>query len=251
MLWSPTKVLAEQRGNCFDYAVLLTSLLIGAGYDAYTVAGYATREVCNMDQTRSVCPFLVKSEQREEEKARKVAGKYAVKPPRDMESKYLQAMEAKERSRQSEEEERSRADEERRVAEQERPPADPLYGMRVHAWVVVLAGKREVADTFFVEALTGCAAASGDDSYLGIESLWNQRNYWVNMQSCVDGCAGLRFDLGDAASWEYMLPSNDKPVLDLTDMEVPDDDEVSPALLHRESFVFHRHGGSAVISAWI
>lgn len=37
---------------------------------------------------------------------------------------------------------------------------------------------------------------------------------------------GLQFDLGDASKWEFMLPSNDKPILDIQDLEVPDDDEV-------------------------
>ncbi len=179
-----------------------------------------------MDQTRTICPFLVKNEVKQEEKIRKVVGKYAVKPPRDMESKYLQAMDAKERRRLADEEEKKLAEVARQIAEFERPPVDPLYGMRVHAWVVILSGKREVAETFFVEALTGVSVSTGDDSYLGIESIWNHKNYWVNMQSCVDGCAGLQFDLGDASKWEYMLPSNDKPILDIPDMEVPDDEEV-------------------------
>ena len=39
-------------------SVLLCSLLIGVGYDAYCVCGYATREMCLMDQTRRVCPLL-------------------------------------------------------------------------------------------------------------------------------------------------------------------------------------------------
>lgn len=25
------------------------------------------------------------------------------------------------------------------------------------------------------------------DQYLGIESLWNHRNYWINMQDCAQG----------------------------------------------------------------
>ena len=36
-----------------------------------------------------------------------------------------------------------------------KPPPDPLYGMRVHAWVLVLAGKREISESFFIEPLTG------------------------------------------------------------------------------------------------
>ena len=39
-------------------SVLLCSLLIGVGYDAYCVCGYATREICLMDQTRRVCPLV-------------------------------------------------------------------------------------------------------------------------------------------------------------------------------------------------
>lgn len=59
-LWSPTKILADQRGNCFDYANLLCSLLVGAGYDAYVVSGYATREICYMDTTRLPNPYVKK-----------------------------------------------------------------------------------------------------------------------------------------------------------------------------------------------
>ena len=33
-----------------------------------------------------------------------------------------------------------------RIAELEKPAPDELYGMRVHCWVLVLAGKREVTE---------------------------------------------------------------------------------------------------------
>ena len=39
-------------------SMVLCSLLIGAGYDAYCVCGYATREITLMDETRNVCPSL-------------------------------------------------------------------------------------------------------------------------------------------------------------------------------------------------
>ena len=57
-MFSPTYVMREQEGNCFEYSVLLCSLLIGMGYDAYCVCGYATREVCLMDQGQDVCPLV-------------------------------------------------------------------------------------------------------------------------------------------------------------------------------------------------
>ena len=57
-LVSPTLVLKQQKGSCFDYAVLLTSLLIGVGYDAYCVCGYADQEVTLLNQMRKTCPLL-------------------------------------------------------------------------------------------------------------------------------------------------------------------------------------------------
>ena len=59
---SPATVLKKQMGNCFEYSSVLCSLLLGAGYDAYVVSGYASREICNMDESREPCPVLVKKE---------------------------------------------------------------------------------------------------------------------------------------------------------------------------------------------
>ena len=55
---SSMTVLHTQRGHCFDYAILLASLLIGVGYDAYCVLGYASKEVCSMNLSRKTCPLL-------------------------------------------------------------------------------------------------------------------------------------------------------------------------------------------------
>ena len=71
--------------------------------------------------------------------------------------------------------------------ELEKPPPDPLYGLRVHAWILVLSGKCEVPENFFIEPLTGLSHPVRSTSYLGIESLWNDTNYWVNMQDCSKG----------------------------------------------------------------
>ena len=71
--------------------------------------------------------------------------------------------------------------------ELEKPPVDPLHGLRIHSWVLVLASKREVAESFFIEPFTGLAQPLHSDAYLGIESLWNETNYWVNMQDCSHG----------------------------------------------------------------
>lgn len=168
---------------------MLASLLIGSGYDAYVVSGYASREVCQMDQSRKICPFLIKTEEVKIETTKKEIGKYSVKPAKDMNSKYLRNQDNKAKKKLADEAEKRRLEHERYLAELEKPAADNLYGQRVHSWVLVLSGKREVPETFFIEPFTGCAASTKNEDYLGIESVWNHKNYWVNMQSCIDGTA--------------------------------------------------------------
>lgn len=51
-------VLNHQAGDCFDLSVVLASLLIGAGYHALVVVGYAPTEVTNNDQSATQCPVL-------------------------------------------------------------------------------------------------------------------------------------------------------------------------------------------------
>lgn len=142
-----------------------------------------------MDQSRRVCPLLTKSFETKSEQKRAEVGKYMAKAPRDFNSKYKSFMDNKERRKLELEIEKKKREEEERLIEAERPPPDQLYGLRVHSWVLVLSGKREVPETFFIEALTGEATSTKDDEYLGIESVWNHKNFWVNMQSCYDGTA--------------------------------------------------------------
>ena len=73
------------------------------------------------------------------------------------------------------------------LQELELPPPDPLYGLRIHSWVLVLEGKREVPESFFIEPFTGIAHPITSPSYLGIETVWNHQNLWVNMQDCSEG----------------------------------------------------------------
>lgn len=136
-----------------------------------------------------MCPLLVKSAEAKLEQKRNEVGKYAAKPPRDFNSKYKVFMDNKDRRKLELEIEKKKREEEARLIEAERPPPDQLYGLRVHSWVLVLSGKRKVPETFFIETLTGDATSTKDDEYLGIESVWNHKNYWVNMQSCYDGTA--------------------------------------------------------------
>ena len=69
----------------------------------------------------------------------------------------------------------------------EKPAWDPLHGLRVHAWVLILEGKREISESFYIEPFTGQAYPLTTRDFHGIESIWNHQNYWVNMQLCTNG----------------------------------------------------------------
>lgn len=50
--------MKQRHGNSFEIATLLCSLLIGSGYGAMVVSGYASREVFNNDQKRVHYPHI-------------------------------------------------------------------------------------------------------------------------------------------------------------------------------------------------
>ena len=102
-LHSPTLVLKQQCGNCFDYAIILCSLLVGVGYDAYCVCGYATQDVTQHNLTRKTCPLLVESKETKKEKEEETREKYVVRPPRDLSSQFEKRMADKEKAKQEEE----------------------------------------------------------------------------------------------------------------------------------------------------
>uniref|UniRef100_W5KQ75 Dynein regulatory complex subunit 7 n=1 Tax=Astyanax mexicanus TaxID=7994 RepID=W5KQ75_ASTMX len=187
------------KGTCFEFSTLLCSLLLGAGYNAYCVSGYAMKEMCLLNQNRQECPLL-KPQVKEEKR------KYTVKPPHDLYSRFEKRQEQNRQEEArvallSQQQEAQRLQE----VERERPPPDPLLGLRVHCWVLVLSGNREVPENFFIDPLAGQSYPTTSEKFLGIESIWNHQNYWVNMQDCRFGCTEMTFDLGNPVKWEYLL----------------------------------------------
>jgi len=53
---SPASVLKWQMGDCFDFSILLCSMLIGVGYDAYCVSGFAPKFITKRDEKSMKCP---------------------------------------------------------------------------------------------------------------------------------------------------------------------------------------------------
>ncbi|CAK9813578.1 Dynein regulatory complex subunit 7 [Anthophora quadrimaculata] len=101
------------------------------------------------------------------------------------------------------------------IEELEQLPVDEYWGYRIHAWVAILpemGGLRnqEISYPLFIESTTGVPYNATDDDtaqlYLGIESIWNDKNYWVNMQGSTKPCVSIEWDLMKVELWEHLLP---------------------------------------------
>uniref|UniRef100_I3KBQ5 Dynein regulatory complex subunit 7 n=1 Tax=Oreochromis niloticus TaxID=8128 RepID=I3KBQ5_ORENI len=194
VLSSPNAVLQSQKATCFEYATLLCSLLLGEDYDAYCVSGYAVKEM--LTSWLCVCMQAVEDvtpEQKDQD------DKYSVKLQMELKSRFLAEQEKKKR------EAEAALLEKQKRQEKDQQLADPLRGLRVHCWVLVLSGCRDVQENFFIDPLTGISYPTNSDNFLGIESVWNNLNYYVNMQDCSNGCADMMFDLDDLKTWEPVL----------------------------------------------
>lgn len=88
-------------------------------------------------------------------------------------------MEQKEIDKINEEKEKEAEILRQQIEEIEKPPYDELEGLRKHAWIMIQAGRRNVTETFFIEPSTGTRYEFDCPFYYGIESVWNDVNYWV------------------------------------------------------------------------
>lgn len=98
-LCSPTHLLRARRANSFELATFLVGLLLGLGYDAYVVSGYASREQSLCDQTRRNCPYLPAPPAPAEPEPPLDTSKYRPRSPPDFSSKFLEGIEARERKK--------------------------------------------------------------------------------------------------------------------------------------------------------
>ena len=248
---SPSQVLEWSCGDCFDYAQLLCSFLLGAGYDAYVVMGKAPRELCLRDLTGVECPLLIKEREAAEQAvaeakaadAKALAAKptkYLMPPPPSTQSAYdaqaksshhrrddptsgdakdldpndwLPSSEAKddaaddnddgEAKREAKGDAKSEAKGAAGRPETTTAP-DPLEGQRLHCWVLVRGGKRDVRGFHFVEPSTGAVYESDASPYLTVDTMWNNKNFFVNLQA-PNGVplTETSYDLLDNSKWEF------------------------------------------------
>ncbi|XP_047369300.1 dynein regulatory complex subunit 7-like isoform X1 [Vespa velutina] len=228
ILRSPSWLINFRSGNSFECATFLTSLLLGQGYNAFVVFGYASREQVQYNRTKISCPYLPEDlKELKLSKEEDVNLMYKLKPPADFRSKFLLKLDAREKLKLETEVQEEEEKQARIIIELEKPPPDKYYGYRVHAWVVVLPAlnnmkERQVKNPFFIEPSSGEMYDLLDPRtnllYLGVESIWNDQNYWINMQQdSTIGCDKINWNLTLTELWEHLLPGESWIMPDVED----------------------------------
>ena len=82
---------------------------------------------------------------------------------------------------------------------------DKYAGKRIHAWVLLKPGKREVPLPIFIEPSTGRMYDLKHSPYEVVDVVFNHNNYWINMDPEKD-VKDVNFDtLNDDLEWEYVM----------------------------------------------
>ena len=84
---------------------------------------------------------------------------------------------------------------------------DDEYGhSRLHCWVLLQKGNREIQETFFIEPTTGRRYNIDDAPYFSVEAIFNHKNFWINLDP-TRSLDEINFDFQDdqTGEWEYVM----------------------------------------------
>ena len=195
-LFSPTQTLNSNTGDSFDLATLVCSCLLGSGYDAYVVSGYAPHFITMRDQSKMQCPMIndgldgggskYKDEVVAETPESDEINSYV--PPDNTVKNSVFIAAGNELARINALDKfklwlpDAEIDEGAMLEEEKRQEGEAGGARRCHAWILVCAGHRDIKESVFLEPTTGRIFSLTNSPYLGVESVWNHNNYWVNLQ---------------------------------------------------------------------
>eukprot|EP00981_Chlorochromonas_danica_P000336 scaffold85_cov175-Ochromonas_danica.AAC.21 len=217
-LFSPARTLDTFCGDCFDISTLLCSFLLGAGYDAFVIMGYAPTFITLKDQSHTVCP-LIKDVLESKDSSSEGASNNAQNdespnifvPPDNVvkKSKFLADITEKKRLAAIDTFQLWIPDPPLdEVAMMETERAAHASEQRIHAWVLVRAGTREVKEHTFIEPSTGRAYLTKTAPYIAIESAWNHLNYYANTKLEVP-VHELDYSFETSSLWEPLFLSKE------------------------------------------
>ncbi|XP_065721453.2 coiled-coil domain-containing protein lobo [Drosophila suzukii] len=224
-LISPDTLLRRRKGNSYEMATLLVSMLIGAGHPALVVSGVAREETILNDQLAVPYPYPIVEVEAEEikPKVEKPGQKYKLRGLPDLESHLEEDMAEVHRLKAAEEKRIQDEIIRKQMEELELLAVDRHHYRRSHAWVVIINNapwsvkpKTTYTDVngdvveapptaIFIEPSTGFICETGCKQYILVDSIWNEYNYYVCKQK-HQRVGELRWDLRDTKDWEHMLP---------------------------------------------
>ena len=212
---APDNVVKWQIGDCFDLSIVLVSLLIGAGYNAYVVYGKAPRFITSKDETRLAPPEMPDDikiidpdlEDKEDEVEPTIKDKQVIYSHFDKEEQE----EKEERERQERIRETVIDDD---MAEFERN--DPFKHRRIHCWVLIKfntkkEGGERKKELFFIEPSTGRIYDVKTSPYEQVDAMFNNYNFYIN----------LHMEKKIRSNWEFVM-LNSK---DADDEEIHEEEE--------------------------
>lgn len=142
--------------------------------------------------------------------------KFALRDPIDLRSKFEIEV-AERKAKDLAHQQQIEKDQKQRERElEERLGEDPFHGCRIHAWVAIIPKKKairtptsataeSIRDVFFIEPSTGFRVDVHDPGYLGIESVWDEHNYYVNCQEPITDISSMKWDFSAENDWQPLL----------------------------------------------
>ena len=221
---APDNVVKWQIGDCFDLSIVLVSLLIGAGYNAYVVYGKAPRFITSKDETRLAPPEMPDDikiidpelEDKEDEVEPTIKDKQVIYSHFDKEEQE----EKEEKERQEKIRETVIDDD---MAEFERN--DPFKHRRIHCWVLIkfntkVEGGERKKELFFIEPSTGRIYDVKTSPYEQVDAMCNNYNFYINLHM-EKKISEIVWNLNKGSNWEFVM-LNSK---DADDEEIHEEEE--------------------------
>jgi hypothetical protein len=86
-------------------------------------------------------------------------------------------------------------------------PEDEYGRSRIHAWVLILKGEREMKESIFIEPSTGRQYSLDNSPYYSVEAIFNHMNFYVNLDPTrsIDSIDLENFYEDVTGEWEYVM----------------------------------------------
>ena len=162
----------------------------GFGWDAWVVVGLVDTKTATMDQSNLTCPVMTEVlRETEEVKDDEKNLIYKLRRPLELVSKYQEFLT---QNQDNQEGDRDRNQEDKLEA----GDAETFHG-----WVYIETQNM----SFFIEPTTGQRHSISSASYIKINCLFNDQNYWLNLKEANLSRKGKKLELDNKSKWLRLI----------------------------------------------